>query len=1211
MNWWLIMKKINDKHHKELCQAFAAFEPVVNNTSNPIFELLNTTFYQQSVLTEKAGCFMPIAFPTGVGKTHNTLSLILKVMLDDIQNEIVDGKTYQPRYCYYITNSVDNVVEAFEGLMKRIDTTEQLDQIQKKLLKDRVLYAPANARSLLDILVEDSRSLEQLLDLFSVSVNTSLFKEINSLKNEQIIWASLKDPTHKKYLLERLEESAQKCYSSIVRHIQKIQMGDEPIQLNDNNIQLLRCLIPGVTLEFGITRVMFMTTKKFLYGLQQSIGKFHPARDLCGKILIIDEVDKQQQEILTHLVAANEIDLLATVRTVHSNLKEHQLCSKMQYKGLDQLFEAYLKKVQIFFESHKLRHSFDIHQSLNKENKQILLFSDKLTTHNTNVNGALKFSFNKTHQQHEIGLKHFFNDKTESDFPKFLGRLEKLVNRDLQFLVREAEEHYRENLFKLSADSIPKNVTSTQAIASILDQLNLHTLQGQLNKNLYYLVGHQRSVRKGAANFHTRGIKMTEIDRLPESQDSVMFKHHGFSVTPTGMLASWVESGCHILGVSATAECGSVIHNFDIRYLKESLGKQYVELTEIQRNIIHSYYQQERKYAQSSVEISIISIAHDRAYMRDLIHQWNPRIRVDHLFYKQLFECEDNGVDFGLQWLSKLFKAIALFVGTKNNRYMLGMLNRSIKISLIPFLQWFVQSLKQSSNLKIKLVAGVDANYLKQGKFDTEVIQHLETQAGKIIVLTTYQTLSSGKNPDYKFNSELENNSLRHVGIRADDRTDIDYMYLESPTHLLSVDGSQQSKSSDRMLLLSYAMGLQEVGVISPYQAFCWTRDVISGTNLYRVCQNLKSKYYKKESDDFLHATYRMIEQAVGRTARTAMKRETIYVTADSDLITLLGNDSRSTELFSHEYKALVEFSRHQTPQGSRAINRELRRQKNLAVLHASRSYSKIQSLLERINNRSGLDENNKQDWKDLRQFVLQNPVALSTPIKNREYYVDSPTMEEYEYFSPKDEYKTNDYIFFDQMHSPIKLINESNSRLPILMKNKDIREHFEKLENQYCTEWLKGARYILTPPMYTNIYLGALGEEAAKAIFLKHGFQLDDLMDEHFEKFDAILSFQQKKILIDFKFWDLSARQSISEQEQRADMLKTVIKLQALDFKKLVICNIFRSSEEPILFFDANFQHVLDETQASIMTIPNLLDEVSAAVNKTAMTTLMRWILI
>lgn len=87
------------------------------------------------------------------------------------------------------------------------------------------------------------------------------------------------------------------------------------------------------------------------------------------------------------------------------------------------------------------------------------------------------------------------------------------------------------------------------------------------------------------------------MDRLPEAQDSVMFKHHGYSMSPTGMLAAWVESGGCILGVSATAECPSVIHNFDIKYLERSLGSNFIRLSQSEHSAIRTYYESERNYS--------------------------------------------------------------------------------------------------------------------------------------------------------------------------------------------------------------------------------------------------------------------------------------------------------------------------------------------------------------------------------------------------------------------------------------------------------------------------------------------------------------------------------------------------------------------------------------------------------------------------------------
>lgn len=1191
-------------HYKRLVLAFANEEVPRVEADNPIFSLLRDHFYHKHVLKSPVGCYMPMPFPTGVGKTFNTISLILEHILNDIYNEISDDISYSPKYCFYITNSVDNVFDAYSKLKERVKDSIFLSEHQKEVIYERILYAPSNATSILELLKNDNSAFGKIKNLFSIDEKSSLGKELELVENEQKILASINVlPAQKKLLVDRLNNSASKCYSALIRHIQNIQIGKNPVSLDDNNVTLIKKLIPGIELEIGRSRVVFMTTKKFLFGLQQSIGKFHPVRNLSENILVIDEVDRQHHEILTHLVSANDTDLLATIRTIHSNLKEQKLCTKPQYSGISELFNKYLEEVMVLFEEWSLQHSFDIHPSAIEHEKKVLLFSDKLTTHNTSLSKQLVVSFNKEHQQHDISLKGTHSDRNEHDFPKFLGRLERLVNREFQSVVRQAEELYRNQMQKHEL----KSLTSIQAVASILDQLNLHSLREQLNQQLSYLAGRQYSSRKSAANYHTRGIRMIEVDHLPEAQDSVMFKHHGFNVTPTGMLASWVESGCNILGVSATAECESVVHNFDICYLKESLGNKFIELDKIQKNSIHSYYKNERNYLGCGVKISVDTINVDIVFIRSLIGQWQPNSKNIHLLCKQLFNTDDRGVDFGLQWLSRLCKAIENFAKTKFNRYMVVMLNRGIKYQITSFLNWYTNQLEKTECINLKLFPCVDANFLRQGKFDNEIIQFLETNPGKLVAITSYSTMSSGKNPDYKFNPDFENGSLRHVGHRSNDRTDIDFMYLEAPTHLISVAGEPETKTSDRLLLLSYGMALQEAGAITLNQAHWWSRDVVTHDSPYNACLNIKNKYYKKDSEDCLLAIYRMIEQAIGRTARTEMKRETIHIVADGELLELLANDNRDSLLFSHEYRELVNFSKSKRPLSSSTASHDRKRLQNLAVLHTARSLGAIDRTLSLINNAPS--PKNIEAWMDLRLQVLQQPASVLPPIY-REYYVLSPDGGAYDYTPPpiECEWKAEEYRFFELCEKPVKRISETVALLPTLMQNKIIKSHFE--ENGFCTAWPEDAKYIMAPPMFINIYLGALGEEVGRAILSTHGFKFETLPLEHFEKFDDIIVLDERKALIDFKNWDLVAWRALKDEDRKTQMDKISYKLQSLKMEKLIICNLKKNSNEQVQFFDLNFCQVDDESLSSIICIPGLLNESDSSVDLKSIMILAKWML-
>lgn len=1200
---------IKDIHHERLIDAFSRFDKNMVESENPIFCLLKKVFYGDRVIGSAMGCYMPVPFPTGVGKTFNTILLIFHAILDDIKNQISEGDKYVPRYCYYITNSVDNVINTYCGLITAINESSFLNEIQKQLVCERVLYAPANSTSLIDLFDRKNGTIEKIKKLFSIDDKSSLGKELISIESE---WETIKSiklhPAQKKSLVDRHNYAASKCYSSLIGHIQKIQLGKNPVPLVNDNIELISELIPGVKVEIGRAKVIFMTTKKFLFGLQQSTGKHHPARNLSGNILIIDEVDRQHHEILTHLVAANDTDLLATLRTIHSNLKEQKLCTKPQYAGISELFNEYLDKVVELFDEWALQHSFDIHSSAVEDGKKVLLFSDKMTTHTTSLNKQLVVSFNDENQQHEISLRGSQKEREEHDFPKFLGRLERLVNREFQSVVRKAEEQYRENMARQMQTNNYNGLTSVQAIASILDQLNLHSLREQLNQQLSYLSGRKYSSRKSAANYHTRGIRMIEIDHLPESQDSVMFKHHGFNVTPTGMLASWVEAGCNILGISATAECESVIHNFDIRYLKESLGDGYVELNKEQKKDIYSFYGKERNYIKNGVAVNVHSISESPLFLHNLLKKWKPQSKDVYFLLRQLFNASDKEIEFGVTWLSKVCQSIDLFSKAKNNRYMVVMLNRGIKHPIDDFLDWYVNGLGRTEGIPIKLFPCVDTNFLKQGRFDSEIVEFLQSEAGKLVFITSYATMSSGKNPDYKFNADYENCSLRHVGLRHDDKTDIDFTYLEEPTNLISVSGNVDTRTSDRLLLLSYGMALQESGAIGLSQANYWCRDVVIHDSPVKVCQNLKIKFYGKETDDCLSAIYRMIEQAIGRSARTGMKRENIYIAADSDLVKLLANDSRDDTLFSHEYRALVCFSKSKIQARPSLVDKDTRRLQNLAVLHTARSLSAIEKTLNLINRAPTIK--NIQLWIELRLSVLKCPASILPPTY-REYYVMVPDSGAYVYSSPSagNEWQSENYKFFFNCDDPIKKISEAAACLPTLMKNVIVKQYFD--ERGFCTSWPENAKYVLTPPMFINIYLGALGEEASKAILYQHGFDFESLPFDDFEKFDEIVVLNEKKALIDFKNWDLGAWRALSDEVKESKMHHIKNKLLKLGMGKLVICNLIGCSNDPVRFFDSEFNQINDELLATIISVPCLLDELDGEVKLDNIIALARWMLI
>lgn len=92
----------------------------------------------------------------------------------------------------------------------------------------------------------------------------------------------------------------------------------------------------------------------------------------------------------------------------------------------------------------------------------------------------------------------------------------------------------------------------------------------------------------------------------------------------------------------------------------------------------------------------------------------------------------------------------------------------------------------------------------------------------------------------------------------------------------------------------------------------------------------------------------------------------------------------------------------------------------------------------------------------------------------------------------------------------------------------------------------------IILPVVYQNIYKGALGEVAGKAILEHNGIRLKEICDTtKFEKFDFCLA-DDEGIYIDFKNW--SENDKVDREEYRK---KCIAKLERVNGKKVFIINV------------------------------------------------------
>jgi hypothetical protein len=159
------------------------------------------------------------------------------------------------------------------------------------------------------------------------------------------------------------------------------------------------------------------------------------------------------------------------------------------------------------------------------------------------------------------------------------------------------------------------------------------------------------------------------------------------------------------------------------------------------------------------------------------------------------------------------------------------------------------------------------------------------------------------------------------------------------------------------------------------------------------------------------------------------------------------------------------------------------------------------------------------------------------------------------DYFSQENDYREIEIFFSDEYgKKQVQKVSEQTSRLSELMRINILRKLF--INEGYATEFPE-SELMLTPPMFNNIYKGALGEVCGKHILetiLK--IPLLELEINEFERFDFKID---QNIYIDFKLWN---DKIAVEADQEIEKIRN--KMDEVGAEKVFIINILGSSDSP-----------------------------------------------
>lgn len=259
------------------------------------------------------------------------------------------------------------------------------------------------------------------------------------------------------------------------------------------------------------------------------------------------------------------------------------------------------------------------------------------------------------------------------------------------------------------------------------------------------------------------------------------------------------------------------------------------------------------------------------------------------------------------------------------------------------------------------------------------------------------------------------------------------------------------------------------------------------------------------------------------------------------------------------------------------------------------RGHSAISRMLRSINLREGHIEWKPLDhdeWVRWRNLVLRHPGGIDSEIYNsdiffRDYYIPAPKGKlassclyyQVREFNEIDiSYKTR--IEFEKrlkeskkdafVPNGISEVSESASRLPILMRYKGRHKDMETLfkERGWATKW-NGGSWLISPVLYQEIYLGALGEVAGQHILEDMtSWRLKPIEDlNKFEAFDAVLD-GLADVYVDFKYYKYFGHSNADDSAAYTDEQRRKIrrKMDIVNAKAVFIIGIIAPVGTPVV---------------------------------------------
>lgn len=1077
-----------------------------------------------------------IDMPTGTGKTFLTGKIIGRFIRGEILQDV--------ETIVYLTPQKKNIDDIFNNI--RHDFSDNPSLFDTNVLRIYANYESVLDR-FLDVYSQIPYSIQNRQSCKDLKKQIELYKDLLTRNNipKDILESTVSE------IRKRYEIAFRKDLSEELAKVAK-KKRDKKIKINSKEYSWIKDVYPACLTEDR--RVLFMTLDKFVSGNDPIISKpyrFISHSKIKNALIFIDEFDSTKEVLLNQEIqncTDYKMDLIKLFSSISNTLKGREFPESIFAESLDEndntssvyhfnKMKAYFAKVE---NDYKLNYLFKLDS--NEDTDRYFLFDDYQlhTVTNSKSEKNIILTVNKKKKQNTISI----SDKSDGGlFYRTVYSIKNAINVFIMCCAKMAQvymNHYNDEARKNHDDMMEIE----QAVSTIIDLYNLDYV---LAKNITALIVDNiaipltdRGKEVFDTDFYMNGFRYYDFkDDISHNESTTMAMCY-LDNTPEKFILS-LSRKAKVVGLSATATIETVTGNYNIEYLKDRLNEDYYDLPDEDKKNIHMYIQSRLN---NSDNITIVEEAIDETKadaLEDINAQlFNKPENVERYtgILEKYQQADKKDAYYHIKRLVKALKAVRAFVSNSNSKVQLVMTNRNVvanseyNIFSGEIIGSIIDSICEEEEVKVPKVYYLNSvEFLDQKENYKKDIQEGE----KVILFSSYNTAGTGQNLQYEID---------------DKEVDIDSIYLELPTNILVNINELREETSLIKLIYQYE-ALKTSGEITKRTSLGNIK--IAFKHLMSAGKNDRFDNYAYGAESINNHIVKILIQAVGRICRTKNKNENINIYVDEDIYKKVDFSVayKNGRILNQEFRKLAEL-------GIKNIQKETHINLNKACDRNARVKTRIENMLNI--NRTSWNERDVQQWGDMRDFVLKHPTIsreeLSLEVKKhyyiKDFYLEARNCETINHYIFIDDEQNDKQILYDYGHEKKEKairIDENGTRLTKLIRIPAVKKAFE--ENGYATFFKRNDCMIL-PVVYQNIYKGAIGEVAGRAILESNGIKLKEITDvKKFEKFDFCLA-DNNDVYIDFKNW--SENDKINRDEYRK---KCIEKLDKIQGEKVFIINV------------------------------------------------------